>query len=162
MLFGSSVSIGDFNNDGYDDVAVGVPNDTPSPSSSTRGGAVNLIYGSPMGLNAWFVPDMFLTQDSPNMQEASENDDRFGFALATGDYDSDGFEDLAIGIPSESVSTNTIEGAGAVSIVYGSTSGLSAKPSSDGSGRHDQIWTQNSAEVQGKSQQGDKFGSALA
>ncbi len=41
--FGSALAIGDFNDDGADDVAIGVPDESP-------GGAVRVMYGSTDGL----------------------------------------------------------------------------------------------------------------
>lgn len=45
-----------------------------------------------------------------------------------GDFNGDGFDDLAIGVPFEDVITEagTLETAGAVNIIYGSSTGLSA------------------------------------
>ena len=55
-------------------------------------------------------------------QVAAEAPDLFGSALAAGDFDSDGFADLAAGAPFEAV--GSAEGAGAVSVLYGSAGGL--------------------------------------
>jgi hypothetical protein len=66
------------------------------------------------------------------------------------DFNGDGFEDLAIGVPGEGVGS-TIS-AGAVNVIYGSASGLSATTIPD------QIWTQDSANVDDFSESGDSFG----
>lgn len=71
-----------------------------------------------------------------------------------GDFNDDGFDDVAIGIPDEDV--GSIENGGAVEVIYGSSSGLSAT-----SGRADQFWTQNSADVNDDSEFDDGFGTAL-
>ena len=54
-LFGFSLGVDDFNNDGFDDLAVGVLDE--DVGSITRAGAANILYGSPTGLTAypWFV-----------------------------------------------------------------------------------------------------------
>ena len=98
----------DFNGDGFHDMAVGVPfADDNEPDA----GAVHVIFGSEFGLLAFGAE--ILTQDSLAI-DASEEDDRFGFALAAGDFNGDGLDDLAIGAPGEDGA------AGAVYVLYGS------------------------------------------
>jgi hypothetical protein len=80
--------------------------------------------------------------------------DAFGGALTTGDFNGDGFADLAIGVEGEGV--NGDAGAGAVNVLYGSASGLS--PSAV---LADQLWTQDSTDVNGNAAAGDSFGSSL-
>ena len=121
---GSSSGIvkGDFNGDGFADLAIAEP-------GATLGGAVNagdviVIYGSANGLSTtkkdlWYLER--ITGDKPAAGDV------FGTALASGDFDGDGVSDLAIGIPGRSVfiernSTNNA-GAGAVVILYGSKPG---------------------------------------
>jgi len=90
--FGSSLTTGDFNNDGISDLAIGVP--AEGVGTIGAAGAVNVIYGSlgisinSGGLSAT-VPlggfgrtDQIWTQDSPNIEDAGETDDRFGSSLA--------------------------------------------------------------------------------
>ena len=114
--FGSALATGDFNNDGFSDLAIGVPNEDVGTISDA--GAVNVIYGSSGGLSPTAKPSQIWTQNSPNIEGNAELTDRFGSALATGDFNGDGFSDLAIGVPTESV--GTIRAAGAVNIIYGS------------------------------------------
>jgi hypothetical protein len=76
----------------------------------------------------------------------------FGAALAAGDFDSDSFDDLAVGVPDEGVFA--IPGAGAVNVLYGSA-GLLAVVGS-------QLFTQDSAGVGSAAERGDDFGGALA
>ena len=45
----------------------------------------------------------------------------FGAALAAGDFDGDGRDDLAVGVPGESV--GAVDDAGAVNVLYGTASG---------------------------------------
>lgn len=155
--FGFSVVTGDFNGDGYDDLGVGVPQDDGSIPG--KAGAVNVIYGSPTGLSGNFVPNQYFTQNSPNVNEAEADSDRFGNSLAAGNYNGDGSDDLAIGIPGEDVNHDSIADAGAVQVIYGSSEGLS--PSGVGTGPEGQIWTQNSADVNDTSELGDLFGWSL-
>jgi len=149
---------GDFNGDGFDDLAIGVPGEGVISADDGAGG-VNVLYGSSNGLSATSpLPDQFWTQNSANVNDASEQDDGFGDSLASGDFNGDGKDDLAIGVPGESVDTGggNIRFAGAVNVLYGSSNGLSAT-----SPRSDQFWTQNSANVNDASETADHFGRAL-
>ncbi len=118
--FGNALAAGDFNGDGYADLAVGVTGE--SFDGLEGAGAVNVIYGSATGLTA--RGNQFWTQDSPGIPDDAEWEDSFGFSLATGDFNGDGFADLAVGIASEDLGPKM--DAGAVQVVYGSASGLTA------------------------------------
>jgi hypothetical protein len=130
----------DFNNDGADDLAVG------APGENAGAGAVNVLYGSASGLSG--SGSQLFTQDTPGVVGGAEAGDRFGAAVAAGDFDNDGFADLAVGVDSEDV--DAVGDAGAVTVLYGSASGLS--------GNGSQLFTQ----VAGAVEAGDRFGSALA
>jgi hypothetical protein len=69
----------DFNNDGADDLAVGVPLD--SVGAMVGAGAVNVLYGSAGGLTG--TGGQLFSQDTPGVPGVSEADDGFGFTLAT-------------------------------------------------------------------------------
>jgi disulfide bond formation protein DsbB len=142
--FGWSLSVGDFDNDGYDDLAIGAPKE--GIGTNTQTGAVNVLYGSSGGLSS--VNDQLWHQNSPGILGLSEISDRFGWALSVGDFDNDGYDDLAIGVPWEGI--GTVNSVGAVNVLYGSSSGLSASG--------DQLWHQNSPGILGKCEYPDKFG----
>jgi hypothetical protein len=86
---------GDFNGDGFDDLAVGAP--LENVSGINAAGAVSIIYGSRRGLSA--SGNQFWHENVSGVDGAAANDDRFGIALAAGDFNGDGFDDLAIGVP---------------------------------------------------------------
>jgi hypothetical protein len=130
----------DFDGDGKSDLAAGVPGD------NKRRGAVNVQY-SPEGLlekGAYYLRPT-------NLPGPSSSQNRLGSALACGDFDGDGFADLAIGVPGENGSS------GAVVVVYGSTNGGLGN-------KHGTHLTQNNIGlgIIGPVEPGDRFGEALA
>lgn len=68
------------------------------------------------------------------------------------DFNGDGYRDLAVGASSTDV--GSANGAGAVVVLYGSSSGISAAKRS--------VITQNTTGVAGSAEDGDSFGSSLA
>jgi hypothetical protein len=144
--FGSSLAAGDFDHDGFADLAVGVPGESSSISDI---GAVSVVPGGAAGLTG--SGSRLLTQNTPGVGSAGETGDRFGFSLAAGDFDNDGFADLAVGTPLESTSVARV---GAVNVLYGSAAGLA------GSGS--QLLTQNTPGVGSTAETGDVFGYSLA
>jgi hypothetical protein len=118
--FGTAVSPGDFNGDGYTDLAIGSPGEDNNGSDAI--GQVDIIFGSPSGLSS--ANAQVLSQADPAVDGAPEQGDQFGEALESGDFNGDGYSDLAVGIPFEDYEAGNIEDMGAVSIFYGSETGL--------------------------------------
>ena len=111
------------NGDGYADLAIGVPFERVINSNSA--GAVITLYGSASGLQApasGALVSQLWTQASTANFGPVEGGDQFGSALASGDFNGDGFKDLAIGAPGEDL---TPIDAGVVDVIYGTAAGLS-------------------------------------
>ncbi|NND04727.1 MAG: hypothetical protein HKN91_18300, partial [Acidimicrobiia bacterium] len=146
--FGASLASGDFDGDGFFDLAIGVPRDRVNNQEGA--GSVNVLYGTKTGLTA--VGDQVWHQDSSGIVGVAGAGDRFGTSLAVGDFDNDGYDDLAIGAPGDVI--GSANGAGQIHIIYGSSQGLTAS----GNDRFHQD-SSGILEVAGTN---DRFGHALA
>lgn len=138
----------DFNGDGVAELAVGVPGE--DIGSTNAAGLVQVLRGTTSGPTA--AGDQTWSQATPGIAGSAQRLDTFGSVLASGDFDADGFADLAIGVPGESI--GAAAEAGAVQVLYGSPTGLTAD--------RDQTWHQGSPGVPGANETGDAFGWALA
>ena len=158
--FSRVLGSGDFNGDGYADLAIGVPGEDLDREGVLQrdAGLVHVIYGSASGVSpSREQADQAWSQGSGEIEGDNEQMDLFGSALATGDFNQDGFADLAIGVPGEDLSNGQLRrNAGAVNVIYGSSSGLSATQT-----RSDQIWSQNAQDIGGDIETGDSFGACL-
>src|SRR3954451_4022032 len=145
---GTEVSA-DFNNDGFADVALGVPGENVGAIADA--GAVNVLYGTAGGLSA--AGNQFWHQNVGGVADLAEAGDRFGSALAAANFGRTFHADLAIGVPGENV--GAIADAGAVSVLYGTAGGVGAAGN--------QFWHQNVGGVADLAEAAsDQFGSALA
>jgi len=146
--YGQSLATGDFNGDDYPDLAVGVPGES---AAGTEDGGVSIIYGWWSGLSATAIPDQLIGQDSLDVDGLAESWDHFGESLATGDFNRDGYADLAVGVPEEDGDV------GVVNVIYGSVNGLSPTAAV-----LDQYWWQGYPNVEGTPNSFDDFGESLA
>ncbi len=157
--FGSSLGVGDFDGDEYLDLAIGIPGEDIVTSSNIEdAGAVQILYGSENGLTIDNNNHQLLHQNSPGVPDHVEVGDHFGSSLTTGDFNNDGLSDLAIGVTGEEIGDDVaIEDAGAVNILYGDYDGLALALEGG-----NQIWWQDAPNIEGRSEEGDHFGAALA
>jgi hypothetical protein len=114
--FGFSMAVGDFDGDGWIDLAIGAPGE--SELGATESGAVHVLFGNTFGLSD--VGDQFIVEST--FDTDVDPVDRLGEALAAGDFDGDGRDDLAIGAPLDNSLGFT--NAGEVDVLYGSENGL--------------------------------------
>jgi len=142
--FGRTVAGGDFDGDGYADLAVAAPFE--DVSGEYDAGSVHVLYGSRSGLRAGGV----FTQDTAGVPGPASSTSWFGEALAAGDADGDGRDELAVGAPKQRVD----DGSGRVVVVPGGARGLVPGRASG--------WTQATKGVRGVPELYDCFGSALA
>ena len=142
--FGSVLAAGDFNNDGYADLTIGVPSENYGTIKDA--GQVHVLYGSEKGLTEGRMRTQIWSQTPRNPvpvvvypwwvndkpiylfieDEIIDSGDQFGYALAVGYFNNDPYADLAIGVPGESItgrSGSIIARAGAVHVLYGSETG---------------------------------------
>ncbi|WP_225832373.1 FG-GAP and VCBS repeat-containing protein [Streptomyces sp. NK08204] len=148
-----TAAIGDLNKDGYGDIVLGNPEEPDNEPSASTGGKIHIIYGTSSGPST--TRRVSLSQSSAGVPDSSEYGDDFGAALAIGDFDKDGYRDLAVGAPGESFGDDSDyrASAGAITLLRGSASGLTTTGPV--------FLTQDSPGVPGTQEAGDGFGDAL-
>ncbi|MEU4098851.1 FG-GAP and VCBS repeat-containing protein [Streptomyces sp. NPDC026673] len=108
----------DFNGDGYADVAFSAGD---AYVSGLKGaGQVVALYGSSNGLAA--AHRSVISQNTSGVPGGAEKGDGFGWLTAIGDFNSDGFSDLAVSAANEDLGSD-VDG-GMVTILWGSSKGL--------------------------------------
>jgi hypothetical protein len=141
---GGEVARADFDDDGFVDLAVGVPGEDVEALADA--GSVVVLYGSAAGLTGARAQQFH--QNLPQLVDRAESGDRFGAALATGDLNGDGFADLAVGVPGEDFGdAQSTRDSGAAVVLFGTSGGLTTAGD----------WI-----VSPRTERGDQFGSAVA
>jgi len=120
--FGAAMAVGDFNGDGFGDLATGSPGEGAySDPADLDSGIVIFSKGTEHGIT-WNGAWRLKPGDSPSIPSDNEAF-RFGSALAAGDFNGDGRDDLAVGAPGQEkvfVYYGHALGLGGVSYVFNS------------------------------------------
>jgi hypothetical protein len=143
--FGYEMAGGDFDGDGRDDLAIAAL-ETIRNMGCCDEGVVHALYGGPNGLT---TRDQLWHQGLPSVPGGAEPGDQFGANLVSGRFDGGATEDLAVGVPFETIGRRNPY-AGATSVIYGGENGLTGAAS--------QLWYQDSAGISGVGEAWDNFG----
>ena len=117
-MFGATLAAGDFDGDGIDDLAIGIPQNR---AGAPLAGAVQIHYGRAGGIQ--LVGEHFLRQGVAGIPGTPENGDRFGFSLASGNFDGDPYADLAVGVPDD-IFDGPLADSGTIVVLHGGPGGL--------------------------------------
>ena len=112
--FGESLVAGDFDGDGYDDLAIGVPGERAVPGAFV--GAVTVLRGAASGVTTAYAAGWDL--EKPGIPGTANPSDFFGWRLGAGDFDGNGHDDLAIGAPKDEAAGMPAD-SGTALVLYG-------------------------------------------
>jgi FG-GAP repeat len=116
--FGAALAGGDFNGDGFTDLAASAADKDHGTGNPSDSGRVYVVYGRIGDLNPSLGGSDIIGEDEWAGDTPGEGE-HFGSALAAGDVDGDGFEDLLAGAPGE----GTFD-VGRIYLKRGSASGI--------------------------------------
>lgn len=111
-----SVAIGDFNGDGNQDILLGAPSGDGPGNSRVDAGEAYIIFGSAT------LPSSIDLADFPGPSVTIygiDPGDNAGFAVAAGDVNGDGIDDIIISAPGGDGPNNDRDGLGEIYIIFG-------------------------------------------
>lgn len=133
---GGAVASGDFDADGFADLALGVPGYSKREGDTTTfPGAVVVVYGS-----AGFPGRRRQLIEGPPPDQGTNGYTGFGTSLVAGDLNRDGFFDLVVGAPGADPKVGEYgehDGAGALYVVSGGDEGLGGETRAIGRANRD-------------------------
>ena len=146
--FGRVLATGNFSGN-REALVVGIPFEDVGDNAQRDGGAIQVFFS---GLPVVSTDDSVFISQSNLANVSAKSGDLMGWALAVGDFDADGRDDLAVGTPGEDV-VQSVD-AGIVTVLYGASGGLSTT--------RIEHWPQDSAGILDFAEGGDQFGYALS
>ena len=122
---GTAVSgAGDLNGDGFDDIIIGAPTANGVGFAGTtdfkeRSGETYVVFGKATSFGTSIDLAAIAAGSGGFVVLGRDRFDNSGQAVAAGDIDGDGFDDLILGAPGASAANNTKASAGETTILYG-------------------------------------------
>jgi hypothetical protein len=138
------LAVGDFDADGYADVAAGAADDGGREHSHL----VVFKGDANVGLETSYM----INQETSGVPGATALGDKFGSSLSSGDVNHDGKADLAVGVPGRTIGGHAK--GGEVIMLYGAATGLT--------GTGAQAVSQDTAGVPGSAEASDACGSGVS
>ncbi len=113
---GSSISVGDLDGDGLEDLLLGAPGGHGPSNGRSNAGEVAIIYGDPARPS---LVDLASPGQGVSLVYGADIQDFTGQRLAAGDLDGDGRDELLLGIPLGDGPGNVRPDSGEVVVVWG-------------------------------------------
>ncbi|MEU1253282.1 FG-GAP and VCBS repeat-containing protein [Streptomyces chartreusis] len=117
----ATVPHADFNGDGIGDVAFSA--DGAYVSGKKAAGQLVVLYGTATGVSS--AKRHTISQNTTGAPGTAEAGDSFGYDTAFADFNSDGYDDIAVGASGEDVGSD-VDGGG-LAILWGSAAGITGK-----------------------------------
>lgn len=115
--YGSSVTAGDFDGDGFDDLVLGAAQADGPSNARSAAGDLAVIYGGPVPLSG--ILDLATPPAGTTFIRGADTGDQLGSSIAAGDVDGDGYDDLIAGAFAGDGPLDDRLSAGEVAVIYG-------------------------------------------
>jgi hypothetical protein len=120
-LFADTIDTGDFDRDGFDDVAIASPFQFNDFVDNREPGMVTILFGQAAPFPERFFPTVSSPGDGPRLAvvHGADDFDKFGYSLAVADHDGDGHADLFANAMHGSGSSNDVDFTGEAYLISG-------------------------------------------